>query len=716
MDQPGTELSGTWAATIADEAARRVFFEPSHDDREWEPVTLPGHWRTHPAFASTDGPVLHRRWFDSPGWADAGDGARSWLVFDGIFYLGDVWLDASYLGDTEGYFFPHEFDVTEPMSRGGEHLLAIEVACARQSDRTAKRNITGVFQHWDCLDPDWNPGGIWQPVRLERTGPVRISRLRVLCREADTTRAILAIVADLDSDDTRTVTVRTSVAGLAESAVEHSLAVGVNRVEWQLRVDNPALWWPRALGAQPLHDVAVSVELGEEVSHRRSVRMGFRSVTMRNWIVSVNGERIFLKGTNHGPTRMALGEATGDDVARDVHLAVDAGLDLFRVHAHVARPELYDAADEAGLLLWQEMPLQWGYARSVRKQAIRQSRKAVDLLGHHPSIALWCGHNVPVAVDVEQSATWDPKKMAFKFAIGQQLPTFNRSILDRAVKHTFERVDGTRPVIAHSGVVPHLPKLDGTDTHVYFGWYTGHERDFPRFCATIPRMARFVSEFGAQAVPVDAEFLDPEKWPDLDWERAGRVHALQKSMFDKHVPPEAYETFEAWRRATQAYQATVLKHHIETLRRLKYRPTGGFAQFLFADAYPSVTWSVLGHDRQPKQGYQALVEACRPVVVVAERPPALVAPGDTVAIDVHVVSDLRVPLTDAVVTARLVWAGGHHTWRWQGEVPADECVRIGTVSAMVPNAPGAMDLDLELVCDDVAVTNRYRSMITRRDR
>ena len=48
MDQPGTELSGTWAATIADEALRRVFFEPSYDDHDWEPVALPGHWRTHP--------------------------------------------------------------------------------------------------------------------------------------------------------------------------------------------------------------------------------------------------------------------------------------------------------------------------------------------------------------------------------------------------------------------------------------------------------------------------------------------------------------------------------------------------------------------------------------------------------------------------------------------------------------------------------------------
>ena len=93
---------------------------------------------------------------------------------------------------------------------------------------------------------------------------------------------------------------------------------------------------------------------------------------------------------------------------------------------------------------------------SVRKQAIRQARKAVDLLGHHPSIALWCGHNVPVAVDVEPSM--DPKRFGLKLAVGQQLPTCNRSILDRAVKSAFERVDGSRPVIAHSGVAAAPPE------------------------------------------------------------------------------------------------------------------------------------------------------------------------------------------------------------------------------------------------------------------
>ena len=82
-----------------------------------------------------------------------------------------------------------------------------------------------------------------------------------------------------------------------------------------------------------------------------------------------------------------------EELAADIALAKDANLDLVRVHGHISRHELYDAADEAGMVVWQDFPLQWSYARSIRKQAQRQAREAVDLLGHHPSVAIWCDHN-----------------------------------------------------------------------------------------------------------------------------------------------------------------------------------------------------------------------------------------------------------------------------------------------------------------------------------
>jgi beta-mannosidase len=716
-------LSDGWRAAEADDDLRRAYHDETFDDRGWEPIAVPGHWRSHASFADSDGPLLHRCHFDH---ARPTAGQRAWLTFDGLFYQGDHWLDGAYLGDTEGYFFPHTFEVTEALRAQSSHTLAVEVTCAPQTEKKAKRNITGVFQHWDCIDPQWNPGGIWRPVQVTTTGPVRIARLKVLCREADESRAVVTFQATLDSDAARSVRVATTV-GAVDHAAEHPLAEGDNTIDWTVTIDQPALWWPHALGSAVLQDVRVAVHLvdsggdggaGEaEPSDERVLRTGLRTVRLRNWICSVNGERLFLKGTNQGPTRMALGDATAEELQRDVSLAVETGLDLLRVHGHVSRPELYDAADEAGLLLWQDMPLQWGYARGIRRQAVRQARAAVDLLGHHPSIALWCGHNEPMALERTEPPEdlGELLSMGARVASAQQLPTWNKTVLDGSIKRNFQRADPTRPVIPHSGVVPHPPRFDGTDAHLYFGWYWGDERQFAAFCRALPRMARFVTEFGAQAVPSGegARFMAPEQWPDLDWEQLKERHGLQKTIFDRRVPPADHPTFESWQAATQRYQATLVKHHVETLRRLKYRPAGGFAQFCFADSYPQVSWSVLDHLRMPKLGLAALREACRPVIVVADRLPAVVSPGDPLGLDIHVVSDRRDAVEGAEVTAKLSWSGGDHAWRWAGDFPADSCVRVGTLQVIVPVAPGPLVLDIELrLPDGERVTNRYESRIS----
>lgn len=710
------DLTGTWQAAIADEDLRRRWHEDSFDASGWEPIEVPGHWRSTPAFSDSDGSLLYRHRFEAPA---PGAERRAWLTFEGLFYQGDAWLDGAYLGDTEGYFAPHTFEITDFLRGRSDHHLAVEVTCARPVDRTAKRNITGVFQHWDCLDPDWNPGGIWRPVRITETGPVRIARLRVLCREATPERAVLVLRATLDTDRARTVAVRSTVGGVDHQA-DQPLAAGANDVEWTVTVDEPTLWWPRALGSPDLQDLSVEVllpsEEGGASSDRRQLRTGLRQVRMRSWIMSVNGERLFLKGSNQGPTRMALAEASPAELAGDVALALDAGLDLLRVHAHITRPELYDAADAQGLLLWQDFPLQWGYARGIRKQAVRQAGQAIDLLGHHPSIALWCGHNEPMAIDNDPQMWGDPKalrRMGLKALAAQELPTWNKTVLDHSVKRAFEKGDGTRPVVAHSGVLPHPPQLDGTDSHLYFGWYHGHERDLPGFLRTVPRMARFVTELGAQAVPNDADFCEPDRWPELDWERLGHTHALQKAVFDRVVPPADHDSFEAWRTATQTYQATVVRRQIESLRRIKYRPTGGFAQFCFADGHPAVTWSVLGHDRSPKAGYDALRAACAPVILVADRLPEEVTPGAPLDLDVHVVSDLRRPLAGVEVSAEVRWPGGTSSWGWTGDIPADACERVGRIHLVVPPAPGRLALELtghhpELLDD---LTNLYESAI-----
>ncbi len=651
--------------------------------------------------------MLYRRRFSL---APPGAGRRRWVELGGVFYQADVFLDGAYLGDPEGYFLPHTFDITALSHIDDDHLLAIEVACSPQRSHRGKRNITGIFQMWESIERTWNPGGIWRPVRVYDTGPVRIDRFRVLCRDADELRAHLLLHVALDSDVARPVVIRTLVDGRVVAEADRRLASGTNQVGWGIDIADPALWWPRALGDQPLTEVTVEVLVDGEISHTCDRRTGLRHVAWNNWSCSVNGERLFLKGANLLPSRIALADATDDDLRRDIELAVETGLDALRVHGHIAPTPIYDAADEAGILLLQDFPLQWGYARSVRSQAVYQAEAAVDLLGHHPAIVQWNAHNDPVAAGI--GIEGDSFRTRLRYITAQQLPSWNKSVLDRWVKRSIEQADPTRLVVPHSGVLPHLPRLDGTDSHFYFGWYHGDVNDVDRLARAVPRLVRFMSEFGAQAVPEAADFIDTDGWPDLGWAELEERYGLQKWVFDERVPPEEFASFDEWRRATQVYQAELIRHHIELLRRLKYRPAGGFCMFSFNDPAPVVSWSVLDHERRPKLGWEALRAACRPVIVVADRPPPIVAPGDELALDVHVVNDLRTPLPGAEVTVVASWAGSSRRWRFGGDIAADDVTRVGRVDLRVPNTLGAMTIDVTLSGDGVDADNRYATAVT----
>ncbi|MDQ1502556.1 MAG: beta-mannosidase [Actinomycetota bacterium] len=700
MTDGGCELGGGWVAREAEGDLHQRFVEPGFDDAGWDPVTVPGHWRSTAAFADSDGPVLYRRRFPA---TPLPEGRRRFLTFDGVFYYGDVWLDGGYLGATEGYFAPHIFEITdvarsgmnEPQGSGGvprEHCLAVEVACPKEGDRHAKRMVTGVFSHWDGLDPDWNPGGLWRPVRLSDTGPVRLSGLRCLCVEAteDRGRLLLSLTVDAPAGPVA-VHLRARLTGPGrplDFEQDQTLATGENHLSWTLEVDRPARWWPWRYGPQPLYDLEVAVEMGGLRSDGRLLRTAFREVRNDGWRFHVNGERLFVMGSNQGPAAMALGAAEPAALAADVTRAVDANLDMLRIHGHVTRPEIYAAADEAGLLLWQDVPLQWAYGRGARRPAAAQARALVDLLGHHPSVVVWCGHNEPYpgpADAAEKPAPWRTRASIL-------LPSWNKDVLDRSVSRAL-RSDPTRPVIVHSGVPPG-PLRDGTDSHLYFGWYLGGMADMAGVLRRWPRLARFVSEFGAQAVPEAAAFMEPERWPDLDWERLAARHNLQRQHFERFVPPDEFATFEDWRAGTQAYQAALIQLQAEDLRRLRYRPTGGFLQFCFADGHPGVTWSVLDHERLPKAGHAALAAACRSVLPMV----------DPRTGHVHVANERRTPFPGAEIEVSV----GDDTWGFGGDLAADSLAYVGRVDV----SDGTRSIVATLRHDDLGkVVNSYGAVL-----
>jgi len=657
------ELGGLWRAAEADDDVRRDGIGVDTDDGQWAELEVPGHWQDHPTFADSQGPVMYRRRFDA---APPADDRRRWVTLDGIFYQADVWLDGAYLGDPEGYFFPHTFDITQLARLDTDHVLAVEVTCSPERETSGRRNLTGVHQPPAGEDDTANPGGLWRPVHVFDTGPARIDRLRVLCRDADERRAHLRIAARIDIDRDAEVVVRTLLDGVVDDEAPQFLAKGLNEIEWTVDITDPQLWWPRALGEQPLLDTAIEVLVDGEVSDRRSRRTGLRQIVWDNWTCSVNGERVFLKGANLLPLRRSPGHVTDADVAMAFDAADDLGLDALRVHGHIGDRALYRGADERGILLLQDFPLQWSHVRSVRSQAVDQARAAVDALGHHPSIAMWSAHGNPTGVEAPaERSGWRSRARTIA---RQQLPTWNRTVLDRWVKRSFERADSTRQVIAHSGVLPHLPRLDGTDSHLWFGWRYGDAEDLATFARRLPRMVRFVTEFGADAAGDDVE--------------------------------------------AQRYQAHVLTVQIEALRRIKYRPSGGFTFSSLVDPSPGSPSSVFTLDGERKLAYDAVRSACAPVVVVAEPMPDPLVAGTRLDLAVHVINDRRDDLDFAVVDATVSSTATTRAFRFGGPVAADEVVDVGRLHFEVPDDPGPLTVELALTHHGETVENRYESTIT----
>lgn len=711
------ELAGGWVATEADDDVRRHGIGLDADDTDWIPVEVPGHWQQTPKLAASDGPIMYRRRFRA---APPAAGRRRWITLDGIFYQADVWLDGAYIGDPEGYFFPHTLDVTALSALGDEHVLAVEATCPRPAPDVPARTLTGVFQDPSLVGGRWNPGGLWRPVLVYDTGPVRIDRLRVLCRDADPRRAHLRIAVRLDSEALGEVVARTFLDGELADEQAHPVAAGDNELEWSLDVTDPSLWWPRALGDQPLVDVAVEVAWEGATSDRRSRRTGLRQVEWKDWTCTVNGERLFLKGANVLPTRAHPAEATDELVRRDVELAVELGLDALRVRGHIAHRQLYRAADELGILLLQDFPLRGQHARAIRRQAVDQARAAVDFLGHHPSIASWTAHDDPTGTPPAGSG-W---RAGARRVASQQLPSWNRTVLDRWVKRSFERADETRRTVAQSGAAPHLPQLDGTDSHLWFGWHKGEATDLAGFAARAPRRVRFVSEFGAHSAPSSAPFLDEQvrtrNWPDLDWGVLEAEYGYDRTTFERLFPPDDFATLEDWRETTQHYQAHLLKVQIEALRRLKYRPTGGFCLSSLADPAPLVSTGLFDHERVAKPAAAVVRAACAPLLVVLDQPPDLVEPGTSLHLDVHLVSDLRHDLDFAVVDVAAGRQGdpsAPRRWRFGGPVPADDVVKVGELDLVVPPSddPGehTLAIDVTLSAGEHHGHNHYLARIGR---
>ena len=140
------------------------------------------------------------------------------LMFEGVDYECDAWLNGESLGTHEGSYSRFHYDVTDVVNfstnrdRTENNLLAIRLA---PPPRTFALVCGRKYRWHGDYGNNVTPFGIWRPVRLEATGPVSIEDIYVQSELQQAHAADLSVQITLrnNSDETRDLTLDVVVQG-----------------------------------------------------------------------------------------------------------------------------------------------------------------------------------------------------------------------------------------------------------------------------------------------------------------------------------------------------------------------------------------------------------------------------------------------------------------------------------------------------------------------
>lgn len=646
--QPLTwSLAGMWRVRDANDSTFDGVNAPEHG---WRALRVPANW--YSAGYDHQGALWYRHEFTLP---ERAPNTMTTLVFDGVDYFADVTLNGKALARHEGYFQRFPVDVSDALRR--HNRLAVRVDSPYEDPEKIwplhKTLVKGILnQHdtrpggaWSVQGQDANSGGIWAPVKLHLSRGVTIDdvilrpdwrkglknpvlRAEIRYRALTTGPATLHLSAIPDNFNGQRF--------YQDFPVNLAMTDGkVQTLSVTLPMDGASLWWPVGYGRPNLYRVRATLKDEQGVMDTTVTRTGLRKLEEqtdnKGW--RINDRRLFIKGSNYIGSPW-LGTMTRKKYRRDFELVEAMNANAIRVHGHVAGRALYEVADEMGLMIWQDVPLQWGYDNSAAfaDNAVRQTREMVEQFGNSPAIIVWGGHNEP---------PWNSPWMEKRF------PDWNKTLNQALTKRVGDALAEDTSRIVH--------RFSAVEEHYWAGWYFGTMRDL-----LAPANTGIITEFGAQALPrlstlktiVPAHLIWPKSTAadDPGW-TYWKYHNFQPFQTFKFANIPRGKTIQEMIDNTQKYQADLVTMAAESYRRQRFQPVTALFHFMFVETWPSINWGVVDYQRKPKAGYYALQRAYQPILPSIEPVTAVWRQGSKAALRLWAINDTWSACNDC----RLKW-------------------------------------------------------------
>jgi len=533
------------------------------------------------------------------------------LHLDGVNYRADVWLNGRRVAastDVVGMFRTFEFDVTPFVTRGGANVLAIEVQAPEATD------LAWTWVDWNPAPPDKNMG-LWRPVWLSTSGRVTVRYTAVMSDvDASLAQARLTAVADVTnhSDTAAVATLKLRVSALPAASRpltmnvtlpprEHRVVEFTPEAYPALRVSKPNVWWPAGMGASPVEQATIDVELGGRASDSETTTFGIRTITSTLTasgarLFSINGKRLLIRGAGWAPD-LLLREDPAREAAELAYVR-DMHLNTVRLEGKLEDDHFFDLADRMGILVmagwsccdqWEQWAKWTPEHHAVAEASLRDQ---IARLRAHPSLLVWLnGSDNPPPDDVERAYN----------AILTDLRWPNPVLSSATARATASGPTGVKMTGPYDWVPP-----------VY--WYEDTTRGgaFGFNTETSPGPAIPPIESLKRMLP------STHLWPIDDvWNfhagggRFTTITTYRNALAARYGDPTGVEDF-ARKSQLAAYEGE--RAMFEAYGRAKYTATG-VIQWMLNNAWPSLIWHLYDFYLQPGGGYFGAKKANEPVHV-----------------------------------------------------------------------------------------------------
>lgn len=388
--------------------------KPNYDDNSWEVKVLPspenlltGKEEAGSAETYENG-VWYRKKFNlSQEWA----GKTISLKCLGLSYIGDIWINGSYIGYHEGGYTPFAFDVT-PNITIGENTIVIRVD---NPPWTTRYDIV------PAQDNDFfNYTGILQDIFLEGTEGVHIVRADVVPKDNQGNIEISVVLENrlneqkhvnligkiFDTDFTSENWLNdpsaqsicqneVSVVGLDSKRVLIS-AKETRVITYQVKIPDPKLW---SIRTPNLYVLKLEINDNYEIIDQFHTQFGIRTVTTRGTNICLNEKPVFLAGVaRHEEWPDSGRTASWEKLRNDFNTIFNLSVNFVRTAHYPNHIYTYILLDRLGLTAMVEIPL-WQFekkhyeAQEIRGISYQMWREMVFSNYNRPSIILWSTQN-----------------------------------------------------------------------------------------------------------------------------------------------------------------------------------------------------------------------------------------------------------------------------------------------------------------------------------